>query len=89
MKHDIKKIKIKLESGFILGNRSKEPKMVFKFYLNKPLNIFWYSKKFSINNFFYGGTYYNDETKQLVSFFRKHYSDILEDLSGLPSNLNM
>lgn len=82
MRSEIQNIKIELQPGFILGNRGKDPKMVFRFYLKSPLNILWYSNSFSINNYLYGGTATDDETRKLVDFFRKHYSEILIDLSN-------
>ncbi|MCX7955483.1 MAG: hypothetical protein N3A01_09905 [Bacteroidales bacterium] len=81
-KTDIEKIIIKIIPGFALGSRSKDPKMVFQFYLKYNLNILWYQKHFSVNNFLWGDTYKGDRTNELIQYLKKHYSEILIDLTN-------
>lgn len=78
-KEEIEKIKIEHIPGFLLMKRVKIPKVVFKFYLKNKLNILFYGKKISINNYLLGDTAEGEKTIELVGYFRRYYNDILID----------
>lgn len=81
-KDEIEKIKVEYIPGFLLGNRVKWHKTVFRFYLKKELNVLFYRKKLSINNYLLGDTATGEKTIELVNYLHRYYRDILEILQS-------
>ncbi|HOJ98519.1 MAG TPA: hypothetical protein PLW34_03015 [Termitinemataceae bacterium] len=77
-KETLQKIKVSYVSGFILGKRGKDPKVVFQFYL-KPEHVhpfrgfkkMLYAKKLSVSNYVL-----QEKSVEVLEFLRRFYGDV-------------
>lgn len=77
-KEALQKIKVSYVSGFILGNRGKDPKVVFQFYLRpehvhpfRGLKRMLYAKKLSVSNYIL-----QEKSVEVLEFLGRFYGDV-------------